>query len=87
MVQAVTEGKMTVREAEQIIKLKRESQSIRRRITPERRAALLSDLRLRERLTDKVLTEKYGISRATLWRVADEERTKQHASDSRGNVR
>lgn len=52
------------------------------RLSPEQRAALLADLKLREALSDKALMQKHKVSRATLWRVLDEDREmKQFAPD------
>ncbi|HUN27395.1 MAG TPA: hypothetical protein VMU67_13900 [Steroidobacteraceae bacterium] len=43
-----------------------------RRLTPEQREQILADLALRERLTMKALSVRYGVSRRTLVRLREE---------------
>jgi hypothetical protein len=55
------------------------------KLSPERRAELLNELRLRVLFKDKALCRRYGVSRATLCRLqreALEQPMTQNASDS-----
>ena len=58
-----------------------------RRLSIEREEAILEDLKLHERYTQKAIAKRHGVSRWTLWRLAEKQRLQPDVAEHRGNTR
>jgi predicted DNA-binding transcriptional regulator YafY len=52
------------------------------RLSASRRSQILADLKARESFTMKAIARRYGVSRATLWRLMDELRDSSNVAST-----
>jgi transposase len=57
-----------------------------RRLTAEQRARILEDLNARKRYTLKAIAARHGVSRWTLWRLAEKQRLQPDVAERRVNT-